>query len=519
MPQDMDKFLADKFKKMIVERTGLCLRTQDDEKLIQAVNRRTAVLKLSYAHEYYRQLSGDSYSQSPEWQKFILMLTTAETFFFRDKGQFRLLRDHILPQIIWKHRHDRTLRLWSAGCSTGEEPYSLAMLINELLPDWQRWNILILGTDINASAIAKAKTGVYGDWSFRMMDPEIQTRYFKYKTGWVTDRRIRAMATFRTGNLRLDRFPDPVSQICDFDLILCRNVFIYFTFEAIAAVVKKFCAALTDGGFLLTGHNELHGQNLHNLKARSFQASTIYQLNNSKKSQKPGSNSRTKSGQSAKTGQSGTVLTASLNNRFVPHVTGDCLISQPQTKKKTASEPQLASNFAEPKKTGLPEKTDAVETHSFRMGVDIDKTAEVTPYDSADTANKIEALYLKAKSYANSGKLAQAIASCRQILATEDSDIDASYLLASIMQEKGEPEAAKKYLKRIIYFHPAYTAAYIELAAIYESEQDFKRAKKMWSSALNILAQASPDDLIAPYDHVQALTLTRHIQRLITQMG
>ncbi len=98
-------------------------------------------------------------------------------------------------------------------------------------------------------------------------------------------------------------------------------------------------------------------------------------------------------------------------------------------------------------------------------------------------------------------------------------DIDACTLLACIMQEKGEPEAAKRYLKRIIYFHPDYTAAYIELAALYESGNDFKWAQKMWSNALNLLSHMYPDDLISPYDQVWALTLTRHIRRLIAQMG
>ena len=173
-------------------------------------------------------------------------------------------------------------------------------------------------------------------------------------------------------------------------------------------------------------------------------------------------------------------------------------------------EPQPTYNITTSMETGLPKRADA-------RG--IGNTAEVIQNDAANPENEIEALYLKAKAYADSGNLTQAIASCRQILVTQDSHIEACYLLACVMQEKGEPEAAKKYLKRIIYFHPAYTAAYIELAALYESDNDFKWARKMWSTALNLLARMSPDDLIAPYDQVRALTLTRHIQRLITQMG
>ena len=157
----------------------------------------------------------------------IALLTNGETYFFRDHGQFDLLRLRLLPELIERRRDAKTLRLWSAGCSSGEEAYSLAMLLDMLLPKRDGWNILILGSDIDEAALAKARRGHYGQWSFRMAPPALKQRYFQRKGDeWMLDERIRSMVTFRTSNLIGETFPS--AELRDMDLILCRNVFIYF---------------------------------------------------------------------------------------------------------------------------------------------------------------------------------------------------------------------------------------------------------------------------------------------------
>ncbi len=506
----METALKQQFKAIIAEHTGLALRSQDDAKLVRSVKKRTAVLKIASPDEYLRRLAAPTNGFKAEWQKLILMLTTNETFFFRDRGQFQLLRDHIFPQIIHKHRRDRTLRIWSAGCSTGEEPYSLAVLINELIPDWRSWNILLLGTDIDAAAIQKAQTGVYSDWSFRMVDPGIQKRYFKNSSGWKPDPRIRSMVTFRTGNLRTDVFPDRASHIHDMDLILCRNVFIYFTHDAIAAVLKKFKATLAHGGFLMTGHSELHGQNLHDLSIRSFQRGTVYQRDNN----------AAKGGRSlpahpliapSNTLKRGLAPIASAARRFQPHITGDPLITKPLSASASTIQASPGQPLT-PKGSTL-----AANQSSPADGDDTAGATRQTVLKEADDSD-MKTLYLQARAYANAGSLAEAIACCQKILAIQNADINACHLMACIMQEKGDLESAKTYLKRIIYFHPQDAAAYIEIASLYEAEQDFKRARKMWSTALGLLEQMAPHDFVSPYQ-TEASTLIRHIQRLIIQLG
>jgi chemotaxis protein methyltransferase CheR len=204
------------------------------------------------------------------------LLTNGETYFFRDHGQFDLLRLRLLPELIERRRDAKSLRLWSAGCSSGEEAYSLAMLVDMLLPDRNDWNILVLGSDIDEVALKKARQGHYKQWSFRMAPPSLKQRYFQHKGDeWILDKRIRSMVTFRASNLIGETFPS--AELRDMDLILCRNVFIYFGATSVAAVADKLAAALKEGGYLMTAHTELIGHRVLNLQSRLFAEGVVYQ--------------------------------------------------------------------------------------------------------------------------------------------------------------------------------------------------------------------------------------------------
>ena len=201
---------------------------------------------------------------------------SGETYFFRDHGQFDLLRLRLLPELIARRRGAKKLRLWSAGCASGEEAYSLAMLVDMLLPERDGWDILILGSDIDPAALDKARCGRYRQWSFRMVPPALQQRYFQ-RVGdeWALDERIRRMVTFRAVDLIGGPFPG--GELRDMDLILCRNVFIYFGAGAVAAVADKLADALCEGGYLMTGHTELIGHRMPNLRSRLFAEGVVYQ--------------------------------------------------------------------------------------------------------------------------------------------------------------------------------------------------------------------------------------------------
>jgi chemotaxis protein methyltransferase CheR len=305
----MNKALMERFVKLIAQNTGLLIRRQDWNALHKKLLLRSNALKLHSLEEYYQLLERDSYGnldfvsswtklndrnhhptlgivENIEWKNLIKLLTTGESYFFRDSGQFFLLKNIILPQLIaeqrqlWeKKQQDKpTLRIWSAGCSTGEEPYSLAILLTELIPDWKNWHLYILGTDINIDAIQKAQAGLYGNWSFRTVDEQKKTSYFHLeKSGWKIEEEIKNLVTFETGNLVQDKFPDYSRNILNMDLIICRNVFVYFDPQAITQVLQKFYQTLKPGGYLVTAHAELYGQDMGLFSSKVFPQSVIYQ--------------------------------------------------------------------------------------------------------------------------------------------------------------------------------------------------------------------------------------------------
>jgi chemotaxis protein methyltransferase CheR len=199
-----------------------------------------------------------------------------ETYFFRDHGQFDLLRLRLLPELIERSRGTKLLRLWSAGCASGEEAYSLAILVDMLLPVRDGWEILILGSDIDEAALAKARRGLYTQWSFRMAPSALKQDCFQRQGDvWELDERIRRMVTFRAGDLIGDAFPAEESGTMD--LILCRNVLIYFEADAVSTVADKLAAALSEGGYLMTGHTELIGHRLRNMQSRLFVEGVVHQ--------------------------------------------------------------------------------------------------------------------------------------------------------------------------------------------------------------------------------------------------
>ncbi len=201
---------------------------------------------------YLQRLSATSYSD-PDWQTVIQTLTIGETYFMRENAHFDLLRRQILPALIQKRRElgNLYLNIWSAGCATGEEAYSLAIVLHELLPDIDRWHIHLLGTDLNAQFLASARLGVYREWAFRQVDERFKHQYFApVAGGWRILPQMAGLVSFRLANL-LDQMPAP-----QFDLILCRNVLLYFADFAARKAENVFYDALAPDGMLLLGHAE-----------------------------------------------------------------------------------------------------------------------------------------------------------------------------------------------------------------------------------------------------------------------
>src|SRR5262245_32168424 len=139
----METGILQRFTQLITAHTGLQIRAEDMGKVRQTIRSRMTAQQLVKPEAYYQLLASDTTASRNEWEELVLPLTIGESYFFRDSGQISLLRQRLIPELIERNSATRSLRIWSAGCSTGEEPYSLAMLVYELLPSQSHWNIVI----------------------------------------------------------------------------------------------------------------------------------------------------------------------------------------------------------------------------------------------------------------------------------------------------------------------------------------------------------------------------------------
>ncbi|MFO0692295.1 MAG: protein-glutamate O-methyltransferase CheR [Polyangiales bacterium] len=214
---------------------------------------RLKALGLTDYSQYYNYLKYHPDAQT-ELENAVDLLTTNETYFFREDYQLRAFQQEILPELKARAiaRGSRTLALWSAGCSSGEEVYTLAILVLEsgLFEDW---DVRIFGNDISRRVLQKARSAVYSDSSFRAMPPRYDPYFLKVPGGRQVHPRVRAMCHFGHLNLMAHSRTAIVGRV---DAIFCRNVLIYFDPQSRRRVIDTFFQRLVPGGYLLLGHSE-----------------------------------------------------------------------------------------------------------------------------------------------------------------------------------------------------------------------------------------------------------------------
>jgi len=223
-----------------------------------------------------------SQDQSRNLEKVIIdQISTNETQFFRDSSPFEMLKYKILPDLIDRKMQNPTpglpvsVRIWSAGCSTGQEVYSIAMALHEILPDMKAYSIMILGTDISGAAISRASRGIYNAFELeRGMTSNRTTRYFVPEgDDWKIRDEIRSLTTFRKMN-----FMQPFTGLGRFDIIFCRNVAIYFELSDKKNLFQKIGEILLPGGYLIIGATESLSGVAPQFEPKRYLRSVFYQL-------------------------------------------------------------------------------------------------------------------------------------------------------------------------------------------------------------------------------------------------
>lgn len=266
-----------RFRALVRERGGLDLPEARRPELDRAVTAALHACDAQSPTELYARLRSHEEAR-PALEALLAALAVGETHFFRSRAHFDVLAQRVLPALIDRRRATRRLRIWSAGCATGEEPYSIAILLERLLPDIDAWDVLILATDIARDALERARRGRYRPWSLREVPPEVEAAYFvarEQERELVP--RVRDRVRFAYLNLVDERYPSVLSGTVDMDLVLCRNVLIYFDDEITRAVVTRLGQSLAEGGWLLVGHAEAARPAFATLTARRFDGTIIYQ--------------------------------------------------------------------------------------------------------------------------------------------------------------------------------------------------------------------------------------------------
>lgn len=434
-------------------------------------------------------------------------LTVGETYFFREKRGFAILGDHILPELIRaRQKAERRLRIWSAGCCTGEEPYSIAILLDRIVPDLRQWHVTILGTDINPRFLQKAAEGVFGEWSFRDAPLWLKENYFAPVGAhrFAILPRIKEMVTFVHLNLAEETYPSFSSNTNAMDLIFCRNVLMYFAAERAQRVIHNFHRSLVDGGWLIVSPTETSVSLFSPFAPIHFDGAILY------KKESKHSPALTalfpKEITSASRDEEAEVSSSPTCPAFVFTLAPPPSVLSPQPYvepiPQAAEEPQTTDD-----RPILYQEALAL----FEQG-DYHEAARKLKSEPEPFTVTVESSALLARICANLGELTEAREWAEKAIAADKLNAGLHYLHAIILQEQGATEEAVASLKRALYLDPDFVLAYFALGNLALRQRRFKEADKQFTNVLTLLKRYQNDEVLPLADGLAAGRLKEMIQ-------
>ncbi|MFL5803244.1 MAG: CheR family methyltransferase [Roseiflexaceae bacterium] len=489
MNADLKDDLYLRFRDLLLTRCGLDYPERKRADLAHGLNRALGATR----HRNLAELYADAVVGGPGWEAILAQLTIGETYFFRNGAQFDALRDQIVPELLNRRAATRTLRFWSAGCATGEEPYSLAIQLSELLPSDDSWNVSILATDINTAFLARAREALYGVWSFRETSTELRERFWIAEQGrWRLHSKIRRMVNFACLNLAQPCYPAITNGTGALDVIVCRNVTIYFDAATTRQVAERFYHALAPGGWLIVGHAEPQASVYHQFEVHNFPNTVIYR----KPLDAPLFAFDPASG----------VFNAGTRPILIPGVQwGTALGSQAAAKQASeaaalptllkapapASEKTLlpAQQLAQPPTRPRHPTADLWPTIALRLAQGDKAGAETLLNDllRADPSH-MPALVALGQLYADRAEWASARQQCMLTLAQDSLCIPAHYLLAQIHEHQGQFDAALAAYRRTVYLDRSFVPGMLGMANVWRLLGRTADAQRAYRNALRYLA-------------------------------
>jgi chemotaxis protein methyltransferase CheR len=398
-------------------------------------------------------------------------LTISETYFWREPQVFAALTDHILPELIKsKDKRERSIRIWSAGCSTGEEPYSIAIALKKAIPKIEEWNITILATDINPRALGKAANGIYGPWSFRNSPGWLKNTWFHKKedSQYEIIPEIKQMVTFTC--LSLVEM-SAISKTNTMDIIFCRNVLMYFTNEWITRISQDLFHCLSEDSWFVVSSSELSSQVFPQFTTVNFPGAVLYRK--------------------TKNGSSYSFPSTDLTEKQVQLTSTFSPLSAPAESPFhfdlpiTPSPPLHITHYAI-----QPSSSVAFFDHRNEVKVVAKEEPQSTPEESSTT--KIFSIRL----LADQGHLEEALSICNEAIASYILSSGLYFLRASILQELDKSSEAIASLKQAIYIDPDYIMGHFALGNLFIRQGNAKNAKRNFNNVLDLISRHADDDIL-----------------------
>jgi chemotaxis protein methyltransferase CheR len=484
----------------IREWTGLTFpaaRAQDVESTIQREMQRRGMARVP---EFLRLL----HDEPPVRDALVADLTIGETYFHRDPAQFALLREQVLPELLARPG-DRSVRAWSAGCASGEEPYTVAMLFDELdaLDRAQ-----IVGTDISRPRLLDAQRGIYGRWSLRGTGVDARRRYFRERGRFYElTPRIRRRVDYRYLNLAEDRFPSLSVGVWGMDVILCRNVLIYFDRATVARVARRLIASLSEDGWLILGASDPAIAELVECDVVLTDSGLVYR--------RPGAAGATDVRRAAAGDDTATLLPwgepkreAMVDPPAEPHeppqaldgaATADALDAMLADATPLDAPGAANGNGASAAVSGVEREASAVpdddaeaellEAYAAR---DFDRVATLAEAGDPDELGP-SAWVAWVRALANQGCLREAAATAQRAVERHGPSAELLYLNAVLLLEAGNDAEAGALARRALYLDRSMVVAHMTLADAQRRAGDADGARRALRNAATLL-DALPDD-------------------------
>ncbi len=406
-------------------------------------------------------------------------LTIGETYFFRDSPRMETLEKDILPEIISRHDSDRKIRIWSAGCCTGEEVYSIAIMLHRLIPNLNKWDISIIGSDINKEFLRKAQLGNYRQWSFRATPHEVQAKYFtEHKDGLFSLLpKIKQMVKISYFNLIDDSFSDSYKNM---DLILCHNVLIYFSPRQIENTIHKLTSGLISDGWLSISATETPFVKDPHLSTKNFEGAVFFKKTEFNQNERIIPSKPIKHEPKIPINENIALFKVVFPDFIKLEQPVMDFHIYPENLKEEILQQEVNIDFNE-----------LYQRKKYREIVSILKPLQNDPEFFKDNSERVLMLI---RTYANLGNLSDGLALCNEALKEDQLNINLHYMHATIHLAQGDLNDSIKSFKKALFLEPNYVAAYYMLGTVELQEKNYKEAARNFRTVLELIQDFEPDE-------------------------